>query len=345
VLAALGLRGRLREAGTPCRGAVFRNHRGRTIGTIAGRDDEIALNLGRAHVMRILRDEAVRSGIEIRYEHRLRELIVDGPQVTAVFDHGARELGELVVGTDGVHSRVRAWLSRADAAPRDTRMISLGGFCDGAPGGPLDARASDYLTFMIGPQHQFGYGRFGGDRWAWWCHVHAPTAGERSALLEQPFDDLRTAMLERYRGWADPVERLIRATQAWVRTPIYDLPRVAIWQRGPVVVVGDAAHAMSPAGGQGASLALEDAAVLAQLIGRGSAPFAPALARFEALRRPRVEPMVAQAYANDRRTLHEAGPVGLWLRDRVMLPVFARVISRALRRVHAFDATRIGSLA
>jgi FAD-dependent urate hydroxylase len=91
---------------------------------------------------------------------------------------------------------------------------------------------------------------------------------------------------------------------------------------------------MSPAGGQGASLALEDAMVLGKLAGDSSRPIEDALARFEALRRPRAEAMVAQAYQNDRRSLKELGPVGTWTRDRVMMPLFASFIERALNKVY-----------
>ena len=46
----------------------------------------------------------------------------------------------------------------------------------------------------------------------------------------------------------------------------YDLPHVPTWTSGSMVVIGDAAHAPSPSSGQGASMALEDAVVLAQAL-------------------------------------------------------------------------------
>ncbi|HEY6462080.1 MAG TPA: FAD-dependent monooxygenase, partial [Polyangiaceae bacterium] len=115
---------------------------------------------------------------------------------------------------------------------------------------------------------------------------------------------------------------------------IHDVPTLPVWHRGPVVLLGDAAHAMSPAGGQGASLALEDAHVFASLVADPTRPVEEAMVEFETLRRARAEGMVAQAYANDRRSLKELGPVGQWTRDRVMMPVFARLIGRALKQVY-----------
>jgi 2-polyprenyl-6-methoxyphenol hydroxylase-like FAD-dependent oxidoreductase len=114
----------------------------------------------------------------------------------------------------------------------------------------------------------------------------------------------------------------------------HDVPGLPTWHKGPTVLLGDAAHAMSPAGGQGASLALEDAMVLGRLAGAASMPIDDMMARFESLRRPRAEAMVAQAYQNDRRSLKELGPVGMWTRDRVMMPLFASFIERALNKVY-----------
>jgi 2-polyprenyl-6-methoxyphenol hydroxylase-like FAD-dependent oxidoreductase len=337
VLAALGLYDRLRAVGVPSRDMVFRNHRGRDLAVIRTRADEPALNLTRAPVIRILRDEATARGVAVRYERRLDGIEIDGDRVIAVFGDGARETADVLVGADGVHSRVRGWLLPEHAAPRDTEMVGLGGFCAASMPPPSDPRDADRLTFLAGRRHQFGYARFG-DGWAWWCHAHAPSPAARAALVDATPAQLRDQMLERYRGWVEPVERMIRASASWVAVPIYDVPTLPRWHRGRVGVVGDAAHAMSPAGGQGASQALEDAQLLGELLGDTATPVEAALARFEAARRPRLEPMVAQAYANDRRTLKDMGPVGEWARDRVLMPMFARFIEKAINEVHAYRA-------
>jgi len=59
------------------------------------------------------------------------------------------------------------------------------------------------------------------------------------------------------------------------------------WSRGPVLLLGDAAHAVAPHSGQGASLALEDAVVLAAILARGET-FASTFAGFAATRRERA---------------------------------------------------------
>jgi 2-polyprenyl-6-methoxyphenol hydroxylase-like FAD-dependent oxidoreductase len=97
----------------------------------------------------------------------------------------------------------------------------------------------------------------------------------------------------------------------------HDLPRVPTWHKGPMVIIGDAAHAPSPSSGQGASMAAEDALVLAKSL--RDLPDAPqAFDAYERLRRRRVERIVKQgARTSSTKT---PGPAGRTLRD-LMLPL------------------------
>jgi 2-polyprenyl-6-methoxyphenol hydroxylase-like FAD-dependent oxidoreductase len=334
VLAELGLADSLVAEGHPSRDMCFKNHLGRRIGLVETRSAGPAVNVSRAAVHRILRAETDRRGITTRYEKRLTGVSIAGREIVATFEDGSTEVGDFLVGADGVHSRVRAWMLPDHAAPRDTDTVSLGGFCARGVVSPPDPADGDRLTFMVGPKHQFGYSKMSESQWGWWCHVHAETVEERRALLTMPPEDLRARMLDRYRGWAAPAESLIEATESWLRTPIQDVPTLPTWHRDRVLLVGDAAHAMSPAGGQGASLSLEDAMLFGKLASDRDRPIEEAMARFEALRRSRAERIVAQAFDNDRRTRKELGPVGMWMRDRVMMPLFSSFIERALEKVY-----------
>jgi FAD binding domain len=113
------------------------------------------------------------------------------------------------------------------------------------------------------------------------------------------------------------VEALIRATAALFTVGnIYDVAPLPTWHRGRVGLIGDAAHAVSPNSGQGASLALEDALCLAQTL-RGAVPAEQAFAQFEAMRRERVEKIIAHGRraGEDKKV---EGALALWLRDRLV---------------------------
>jgi 2-polyprenyl-6-methoxyphenol hydroxylase-like FAD-dependent oxidoreductase len=335
VLAELGLGDALLAAGAPSRDFCFRNHHGRTIGVAHTGSAGPAVNVARAAVQRGLREEVERRGIAIHHEKRLRDIAIEGPRITAIFEDGSRETGDLLIGADGVHSRVRAWMLPEHARPRDTGMVSIGGLCASDAAAPPDPEDADRLTFLVGPKHQFGYSKMSPSRWGWWCHVGDGDAAEAGDLITLPGEALRARMQARYAGWCAPTQALIASTETWLRTRIHDVPKLPTWHRGPVVLIGDAAHAMSPAGGQGASLALEDARLLAQLLGSGERSIEDALTRFEALRKKRAEAMVAQGYANDRRSLNELGATGQWMRDRVIFPLLAPMMARALTRVYS----------
>src|SRR4029450_13240192 len=79
-----------------------------------------------------------------------------------------------------------------------------------------------------------------------------------------------------------------------LRNDLYDRDQARQWSRGPVVVVGDAAHPMRPHLGQGGCQGLEDAAVLARFVD-DDGDVAAAFARFAAFRRPRVGALVRES--------------------------------------------------
>jgi 2-polyprenyl-6-methoxyphenol hydroxylase-like FAD-dependent oxidoreductase len=91
-----------------------------------------------------------------------------------------------------------------------------------------------------------------------------------------------------------------------------------------MAIVGDAAHATSPASGQGASMAIEDAVVLAICL-RDLPGVQQAFAAYEQLRRERVERVVAQGARSSSGKA--AGPIARVLRDLMLPVVLKRVAS------------------
>lgn len=120
------------------------------------------------------------------------------------------------------------------------------------------------------------------------------------------------------------------------------LPALAV---GRTALLGDAAHAMTPDLGQGGCQAFEDAAALGALLsqevhgqGAGPADVPAALARYDALRRPRTAALQRQARRMNR-LLRLRGPAGR-LRDAALRAVPAGFAAPALARQFAFDAPR-----
>jgi FAD-dependent urate hydroxylase len=288
--------------------------------------------LRRADLYRVLHEEAGRRGIRTEHGKRMVRAEESGEQVRAEFADGTHVTGDLLIGCDGVHSAVRGIIDPAAPAPTYAGMISLGGYVRGAE---VDAAPGTY-TMIWGRRAFFGYAvAHDGEVW-WFANVPRrgePARGEVQAIGGAEWQQRLTRL---YAGDAGPAARLVQATPPQViagATPVHMLPHLPTWYRGRMVVIGDAAHAPSPSSGQGASLAVEDAVMLARCL-RDLPGHTQAYARFEALRRPRVERIIkAAARTNQSKT---PGPVARILRD-LLLPVVLKPAARSKRATRQFD--------
>jgi len=333
VMAALGLADRVAAAGSTSSVFCFKNHHGRVIGRADLSRSGFGVTIRRADFHRILLDGAARAGLAIEYGKRVAAIEDSGNRVVAHFEDGTTASGDMLVAADGVGSRVRGLILPQYARQQYTGMLGIGGFV--APGSvlPSDPRDAHQLNFVVGPRLQFGYATLSTRPlvWGWWCHLPQEKELARRDLHAISHDDLRARVLQSFHGWHAPVEAFVTATEEIMRTAIYDIPPLPTWHVGRVMLLGDAAHAMSPAGGQGASLALEDAMVLGQRFTRPATSIDAVFAEVEECLRSRAERMVAEARQNDVRQLKELGRFGQWMRDR-LFPVFMPFVTRQLER-------------
>ena len=130
-------------------------------------------------------------------------------------------------------------------------------------------------------------------------------AREWSADPDQ--DQLRRA----FARTAPSLASLPRDAGPWTGWPIHDVPEKARWTNPDgLALIGDAAHAMTPFAAQGAAMAIEDAAVLAAVVGAMRNDIPAALERYEHIRRPRIA-RVAKRGALNQTAWHASGPVAL----------------------------------
>jgi salicylate hydroxylase len=110
--------------------------------------------------------------------------------------------------------------------------------------------------------------------------------------------------------WAREARDLVEKPESWMKWALFDRNDVSFPGHGPATLLGDAAHPMLPFLAQGAAMAIEDAAVLAQCLASPAADPAPAMRRYEAIRQTRVRRVQQEALANSR-TYHMSGPAAL----------------------------------
>ena len=334
-LKALGLADRVHAAGVTSSSFVFRNQQGKVIARIDVSESGHGVTILRSTFHRILLDEIGRQGVPVHYGKRLCGIEYEEKYVVARFEDGSVERGDLLLAFDGVHSRARSLILPDHRSPRYTGFLGIGGFAQTENIMPLEPQDAHRLNFTVGSRFQFGYAMVSTapTRWGWWTHLPQEQELTRTELQVIAEDDMRDRVLSAFKSWHSPIEALVSTTPRIMRTAIYDIPSLPAWHVGRVMLLGDAAHAMSPAGGQGAALALEDAMLVGKFLAGRSRP-EEAFAKVESVLRLRAERMVKQATENDQRQIKELGPFGQWLRDR-MFPLFAPVIARELRRQYS----------
>jgi len=357
-LDALGLGGPVRKRATPMpAGGGLRDRRGRALlavdqEAIEARAGAPLVVVDRTWLHRLLAaavpDGTVRTsgpvdavhddGVRVRVAVESAQPVRDGvahPPGRRMARHPAgvpvtRVAADLVVVADGAGSRLRAALfpdhpgleGSGEWAARALAPAGLG--VEPVPGELLDHRSGErFGCMLLADGRTYWY--------ATWSAAH-PIPDEPGARL--------AALRARYADWHPTVGALLAATDPQVLHVaetvrlVAPLPALAV---GRVALLGDAAHAMTPDLGQGGCQAFEDAVTLGALLGGAEPAEVPAaLARYDALRRPRTTAVARQARRMNR-LLRLRGPVGR-LRDVALRAVPQALATPALARQFAFDA-------
>jgi FAD-dependent urate hydroxylase len=285
-------------------------------------DGTVSQTLKRADLYRALRDEAVRRGARVEYGKRLvdADTTPDGV-VVARFEDGTEAEGDLLIGADGIHSRTRRIIDPSAPGARYIPVLNIGGYARGVR---VQAEPGSF-RMIFGKRAFFGYAVHPSGE-VWWF-ANPPSAEEptRAELAAIGTEQWREILIELFAGDASPAVEIIRSTPGklagWAT---YDLPSVPKWHRGSMIIIGDAAHATAPSSGQGASMAIEDAVVLARCL-RDLPDFGQAFAAYERLRRARVERIVADGARTSNSKA--AGPVARVIRD-LMMPLILKRVAR-----------------
>jgi salicylate hydroxylase len=137
--------------------------------------------------------------------------------------------------------------------------------------------------------------------------VHAGDALNVVAIVRDEWDGsgwsapgTREELLAHYSRWPPRVHNLLALPDRWLKWALYDRARFARRSKGPVTLLGDAAHPMLPFLAQGAAMAIEDAYVLAEQLGRRPDQPAQALRLYERRRARRTARVQAAARWNGR---------------------------------------------
>lgn len=227
---------------------------------------------------------------------------------------------DLVVAADGVGSRLRGLLFPHHPGPVYSGSTVLRAITER----PVDV-ATDF-TVTWGRGAEFGHIGFRDGRVEWHAVLNSPPG-------LRPADPL-AALRRRFAGWHAPIPALLEATRpdAVLHHDIHELTTpLPAYVRGRCVLLGDAAHAMTPHLGQGACQALEDAVALTAALA-GEPTTGAALARYDAERRPRSQSVARAARQAGRMGQRLAHPLAVTARNTLLRLVPSDVTIRTILR-------------
>jgi 2-polyprenyl-6-methoxyphenol hydroxylase-like FAD-dependent oxidoreductase len=279
----------------PANGIELVSSKGETVGLLEfeRRGLTSPRTVTRARLYAALHDESARRGIRLEHGKRLVGATSSGAGVTAKFEDGTTASGDLLIGADGLHSAVRTLIDSESPRPRYTGLNVVYGYTreTGFP------EATERYRMIHGSRAAFGYTTDPDGQTYWFSRISRPERS-RAELDAMTPSQWRDQAIEQLSVDPTPAAQIVRATEDLYGGHAYDVPTTPVWSTESMVLVGDAAHAASPAAGQGASMALEDSVVLAQCL--RDLPDAPAaFAAYEQLRRARVERLVAASAGQD----------------------------------------------
>jgi 2-polyprenyl-6-methoxyphenol hydroxylase-like FAD-dependent oxidoreductase len=245
---------------------------------MGGSDLPPTMGAVRGDIADILADEVVKAGVDVRLGTTVTAIEDHGDSVTATLSDGSTETVDLLVGADGIRSKVRAMIG----IPDQPQQVGMGIWRTVAKR-PPEMECSE--MYYGGPKYKAGYTPISDDL----CYAFLLEENlDRSFVGEGPNGALLKEHGQGYGGiWGQVRDSLADdavVNYAWIEAICVESP----WYRGRSIIIGDAAHACPPLIAQGAAMCAEDAVILAEMVTSGEA-LGDVLPKFMARRIPRVK--------------------------------------------------------
>jgi salicylate hydroxylase len=265
-----------------------------------------AVGILRAELHRLLAEAVRRDGsalVAVHHRATVTAVESDGDTALARLADGTAVTADVLVGADGVRSTVRSMVAH-DARPHYLGFTSVRG---------IAKRPAEYTDgfVVVGPGGHFFAEAVDAERLFW----TATTKAREGEWPAKPIEVTRADLLELLGGWWQLVPDTIASSDLadLLATDVHDCPPMQRWHSGRVALLGDAAHPIGPMLGQGANMALEDAARLADLL--ASARDVPAALRaYEAARARRANKIIQHSRVV-AKVGHTTNPIMNRIRD------------------------------
>jgi salicylate hydroxylase len=283
----------------------------------------------RADLINLLAEAFGRRNIELG--RRLVDIEQDEGGVTAYFQDGASERGDLLIGADGIHSRTRERLF-GEEKPRFSGQIAYRGLAPTERVAHLNLPLD--VTNWVGPGGHFVHYYVSSGRF-----LNFVAVSEEATWTREQWSDRGSISdaVRNYEGWHPQIATILTAVDETFKWALFDRNPLPEWTRGRVALLGDACHPMLPFMAQGAAQAIEDGAALAACLKNTAFDVPAAFQAYVALRKPRTTTLQERSQALSTSFHLRDGPKQ-YGRDQAYASVGLRGNPEAMSRLYGHDA-------
>ena len=314
VLKTLGIEENIRNAGHHCSNMVFQNNDDKIIAEINTNEDQKrygvdGIIIKRGSFQKILRQQVESHNIKIEWDKKLVN-IKTSDEIIVEFKDGTAVQGDFVIGCDGIHSHTRKTIFPEGVVPKYTGVVVAGTISQNQPKTPTNE-----LSFYFGNKAYLNYFVTSDGDAMWGAHLKIDQTSLIDLKSLSP-EMWKQKILNLFKEDADYITDFIKNENNITKLPLYDLEFLPEWHKGLVCLVGDSAHATTPHAGQGASLAIESALVLAKCL-RDIPNTQNAFKKYQSLRQSRVEKMISMA-RRQGEMFTVTNPIKKWFRNKIL---------------------------
>ncbi|URD45487.1 FAD-dependent monooxygenase (plasmid) [Pseudomonas sp. BYT-5] len=231
----------------------------------------------------------------VHFGKRLSKIVDEGDQVRLDFADGTSTTADIVIGADGIHSKIREELLGVEA-PTYSGWVAHRALIRGEHLARFSDVFEDCVKWWTEDRHMMVYYTTG-KRDEYYFVTGVP---HEAWDFQGPFvDSNQEEMFAAFEGYHSTVQNLIRSTESITKWPLRNRNPLPLWSRGRLVLLGDACHPMKPHMAQGACMAIEDAAMLTRCLqATGLSDHRTAFELYEANRKERASRVQAVSNAN-----------------------------------------------